>query len=267
MSSVRLTATEGVAILTLENPPQNLLTYEIYRELNTVVADLDREHTVRAVIICGGGSDLFCAGADLKEIQRLDLIARGDRRSRSAMAYRMIRAVHGALNRIANSPKPYICAIKGLAYSSGVELAAACDIRVASETAIFAMPELSFGLMPGSGGTKRITRLIGPGRMKRWVLTGEVLESGEAFRMGLVDQLCPKGQEVLQAHSIGRAIAQRAPLAVSHVKRAIDRSCDLPVDDAIELEARLFTELVGSDDAVEGVQAFLQRREARFRGR
>lgn len=267
VDSVHLTVSEGVAIIELDNPPQNLITYEMYRQLGEIAAELELEPEIRAAVICGRGDEFFTAGADLKEMLKLEMLSRGDGAARAATAYRMIRTVHKVLNRITASSKPYICAIKGLAYSHGVELAAACDIRVASETAAFSLPELGFGLMPSLGGTKRLARLVGVGRLKQWALTGELIDAREAYRTGLVDTLCRPGREMLQAHAIGRAIAQRAPLAIRNCKRAIERVWDIPVDEALDLEARLFSELIATDDALEGVRAFLERREAQFRGR
>jgi enoyl-CoA hydratase len=267
MGSVRLTVSEGVAIVELHNPPQNLMTLEMYRQLGEIAAELDQEPEVRSAILCGSGDELFTAGADLKEMLRLEMATRGQRESRAATAYRLLRQVHQSLRRMAASRVPYICAIKGVAYSHGVELAAACDIRVASETAVFAMPELGLGLMPALGGSKRLARLIGPGRLKKWLLTGEALDAAEAYRIGLIDVSCPPGREMLQAHDLGRLIARRPPLAVKSCKQAIDRAWDIPLDEALEVEARLFAGLAATDDALEGVKAFLERREALFRGR
>jgi len=235
----------------------------MFRQLAAHVAQLCADPAVRAVIVSGAGDRLYTVGADVREMAAL---ARQGPDVREAGARAWVDAVDTALDAVAAAPRPFICAMKGISFGGGLELAAACDLRVAAEGAQFCMPELRLGIIPGYGGTQRLQRLIGPGATKIWLMTGSVIDITEAHRIGFVDAVAPPGYEIGRAEQLAEAIKRQAPLAVAALKQVLRRGADLPLPEAIELEARVFAALAASPDVPEGIFSFLEKRDPVWSG-
>jgi enoyl-CoA hydratase len=247
---------DGVEILTLKNPPVNALSTALLAGLSHQVDEIAADPKARAVILTGDGQ-YFSAGADLKEMATLDL----------ANAPDVVRKGHALFHRIASLRPPVIAAINGLALGGGLELALACDLRIAGESAKLGAPEVNYGLMPAYGGTQRLPRLIGVPKAKELIFTGAMISAAEALRIGLVNRTVPAGQELRAARDMAHTIAQKAPRAVQAAKRAIIEGLQLPLAQGIEGETKLFeTEVLTSDDLGEGILAFVERRPPKFKG-
>jgi enoyl-CoA hydratase len=174
---------------------------------------------------------------------------------------------HSLFSRIAAFRTPVIAAVNGLALGGGLELALACDLRIAGESAKFGAPEVNYGLMPAYGGTQRLPRIVGEAKAKELIFTGAMITAAEAFRIGLVNKTVPAGQELRAARDLAHTIAERAPKAVAAAKRAIREGAELPLSEGLKLEALVFeSEVLPSEDLGEGMAAFVERRPAKFRG-
>lgn len=242
-----------VAELELDNPPLNLVTAELTRQLRAALTTLAAEPEVRAVVVAGAGERAFCAGSDVGEFESL--------RGRSAEGKVLLEKL--VYRQLAELPMPTVAAIEGDALGGGLELALCCDLRVAGERARLGAPEVRLGIIPGSGGTQRLPHLIGPARAKELVLVGDLISSAEAERIGLVNRVVPAGQARAQAHELAARIAQRAPLAVQAAKRLIDTDLDAGLAAETDETIALFD----SDDLHEGARAFFAKRQPRFEGR
>ena len=257
MSLVELELGE-VAHLTLNNPPMNLVTEELLRQLDAALATLEEAAPgdVRAVVVSGTGERAFSAGSDVKGFE-----------SHAGAAGRAhFTREETVMKRLADLPMPTIAAIEANALGGGLEIALACDIRVASERASLGLPEVRLAVTPGAGGTQRLPRVVGVGRAKELTLTGRILDAHEAERIGLVSRVVPVGQARAAADAIAAEIAQRGPLAVREAKRLIDRSVDLDIDAGLAAEIDASERVFNSADMLEGASAFFEKRPPRFRG-
>jgi enoyl-CoA hydratase len=248
-----------VAHLELNNPPLNLLSEEVISALEQALATLAQSEPgeVRAVVVSGAGDRAFSAGSDVKAFEKHAGVAGREHFERE----------EAAMSRLARLPMPTIAAIEGNALGGGLELALACDIRVASDTAKLGLPEVRLGVTPGAGGTQRLPRVVGIGRAKELTLTGRIIDAAEAERIGLVSRVVPAGRAHTVALEIANEIAQRGPLAVREVKRLIDQSADLDLDAGIAAEIAASERVFGSDDMLEGARAFFEKRPPAYRGR
>ncbi len=247
---------DGVEILVLKNPPVNALSTALLAGLRERVAELENDPKVRAVVLTGDGQ-YFSAGADLKEMATLDL----------ASAPQLVRQTHELFGRVAGLNAAVIAAINGLALGGGLELALACDLRIAGESAKLGAPEVNYGLMPAYGGTQRLPRLVGVPKAKELIFTGAMISAAEALRIGLVNKSVPAGQELRAARDLAHTIAQKAPKAVRAAKKAIAEGLPRPLSEGLEVETKLFeTEVLSSEDLAEGIVAFAERRPPKFRG-
>ena len=245
---------DGVAVVKLKRPPANALSKQLLKELADTAAELTREPA--GAVVVPGSDKIFAAGADISEFGGPD------------EARTVGNHFREALDLVAAIPRATIAAVAGYALGGGCELALACDFRVASPTARFGQPEILLGIIPGGGGTQRLTRLVGPARAKDLVLTGRQVDVDEAVRIGLVDRVAGDGESALDA-----ALAWAAELAAGPVqahaaaKRAVDAGLDLTLDEALDVEAQLFMDVFSTADAATGVQAFLAKEKPVFEGR
>lgn len=258
MPLVILEKENGIGTLTINNPPANALSAGVLTELTGALRELAADDSVRVMVIQSRSPKFFVAGADIKEFTQLR-----DAREAEALA----RRGQEITMEIVRLPKPVIAAIGGFALGGGCELAMACDIRVASPEAKFGQPEINLGIIPGYGGTQRLARLIGESRAKLLNFTGDNIAGEEAYRLGLVDVPAPTGEANQSARALAEKIAAKPPVALKLIKRAVHEGLQGPLEQGLALEARLFGEVFVTDDAGEGVAAFLEKRTARWKGK
>ena len=245
----------GVGIARLNRPEaRNALSAELMRELEEIVERWDHDADVRSIVIAGG-DDYFAAGADIKAM-----------RDRSFQ-----EALHNPAAlfwpRIAACRTPLVAAVSGYALGGGCELALTCDMIVASETAEFGQPEIMLGIIPGGGGTQRLARVIGKQRAMELVLTGRRISAAEAFQMGLVNQVTAKKEWLARAVELAQVVARRPPIAVRLGKRAVLAAEETPLTAGLDQERRLYEIAMATEDRVEGMSAFLEKRPPQFQGR
>jgi enoyl-CoA hydratase len=234
----------------------NALNRTIMSRLDAAFLDMEQDSEIIVAIITGAGQKAFAAGADVKEIKdagahRTAFIAEGQR----------------ILSRIRNSTKVVIAAVNGYALGGGCELALSCDIRISSENACFGLPEATLGVMAGYGGSQLLPRLVGPGRAKYMMFSGTMLTAAEAYQWGLVEKVCPSETLLEEAHHLAQKIASCGPLAIRSCKRAIDEGMGQLIEDAMELERRIYDKVASSEDAEEGLSSFLEKRKPTFKRR
>lgn len=247
---------DGVEILTLENPPVNALSSAVFHGLAGHFAEIESDAASRCVIVTGDGA-LFSAGADLKEVAGLDLTG----------AAKILHLARQLFAKFEESRLPLIAALNGLTAGGGLELALACDLRVAADSAKLGSPEVGFGLMPAYGGTQRLARSIGPSHAKEMIFTGNLVTAADALRLGLVDRVVETSQVVRSARETAHLIATRAPRAIAGSKRAITKGLELPLLDGLRIEAEEFeSRVLTSSDLQEGLRAFAEKRPPKFKG-
>lgn len=251
---------DGVVILTLKNPPVNALSTKLMSELGTAVQEIGQDRSVRAVILTGDGQ-YFCAGADLKEMA-------GKASELKTEAPKIVETGHRVYRSLELLPQPVIAAVNGLAIGGGLEMALACDIRIAGDTSKVGLPEVTLGLIPAYGGTQRLTRTVGLPKARELIYTGQLIGGNEALRIGLVNKVVPAGQELRAARDMAHTIAQKsAPLAVSAAKKSLLNGFETDIDHGLKGEAEAFQIVVGSEDLIEGISAQLERRPPKFAGK
>ena len=260
---VNYTTDKGVAVLTLNDPPVNAYTYEMFRELDACILDARFDNDVHVIVITGHGEKYFSAGANINMLREAD----------PTFKYYFCLHANETLSRLEQTPKLVIAAINGHAVGGGLEIALACDIRVAREgTYQVGLPEVNLGVLPGTGGTQRLARLIGAGRALEMLVEGKTLPLDEALLIGLIHKVweTPDHATFLQrimdyAHEF--TPPNRASRAVGSIKRAVQGGADMSLDQGLALERELQAELFRSEDAKEGIVAFTQKRKPVFRGR
>ena len=258
MAEFKVDARGAIEIWTIDGEGRrNAISRAMLAELEAMVGRVSRGHDTRVVIITGAGDKAFCAGADLKE--------------RGGMSEPEVRAFLDGLRRtlraIEQSDCVFIAALNGAAFGGGTELALTCDLRVAAPAAELGLTEVKLGIIPGGGGTQRLTRLIGPGRAKDLILTGRRLNAAEAFSIGLVGRLAPEGRLLDTAYTLAESIVENAPLAVATAKHAIDEGVSLELDAALALELRHYETVLATEDRLEGLKAFAEKRKPVYKGR
>jgi len=246
-----------VAHLELVNPPLNLVTRELTGQLREALARLAASGDVRVVVVSGRGERAFCAGSHIGEFEGL--------RGRVAEGKLLLEKL--VYRQLAELPMPTIAAIEGDALGGGLELALCCDLRIASARARLGMPEVRLAVLPGSGGTQRLPRVIGPARAKELILTGRIITADEAERIGLVNEVVPAGEARARAQEVADEIAARGPLAVREAKRLIDAASDLDLDAGLAAELDASERIFASEDMLEGARAFFAKRDPDYRGR
>ncbi|MEJ7797066.1 MAG: enoyl-CoA hydratase-related protein [Solirubrobacteraceae bacterium] len=252
--AVRLETRDDVAIAWLDHPPANSLSAQVIAELARVWEHVDSDDALRVLVIASANPMLWCAGADVKAFSTLDAQA----------GTALLNDAHGLLRRMERSSTLTIAAVNAVAYGGGCELAMACDVRIAAQSASFGQPEINLGIMPGFGGTQRLPRLVGAGRALELNLTGDPISAAQAYEIGLVTRVVPDHELHDVAMAWARKLAGQAPLAVRAIKRTTAGGGDL--DEGIEAEKVAFAEVFASADAREGIGAFLAKRQAAWKG-
>lgn len=253
--SIIYTRRQQVVCLTLNRPSVgNAIDLRLANELSDVCREINQHEDVRAVIVTGAGP-AFCSGADLEELLRL-----------SADRLRPVNPTSLSSSAVAAINCPVIAAINGDALGAGLELALSCDIRISSEGARFGSPETSYGLIPSGGGTQRLPRIVGRGKATEMIVTAETIDAQEAHRIGLVTKVVPAQRLAQEAEEIARRLVSRAPIAVRYAKEAVNKGSDMTLEQGLRLEADLSFLLQTTRDRAEGIQAFLQKRTAHFKG-
>lgn len=254
-TNVRITVEDHVAVLTIDHPPANAFNHATVTELGAAMDELIANDQVKVIIITGAGEFAFVAGADINEIGQV---------KDSAAALEFLRLGQGVFNKIENSPKPVIAAINAVALGGGLELAMACHIRIMADRARVGQPETNLGIIPGWGGTQRLPRLVGSAKAIELILTGDMVNAQEAFRLGLANKVVPAGQVLAEAKGLAKKIAAKSKLTNEASVRAIIGGLKGSLEAGLALEADQFSKLIGSHDTTEGVSAFLQKRQAKF---
>jgi enoyl-CoA hydratase len=257
--NILVTREEKIGVITFNRPQVlNALNHATMVELSAAVDELAGDESVRCIVLTGAGPKAFVAGADINELRAI---------ASSAQASEFAAWGQAVLFKIENLDKPVIAAINGYALGGGCELAMACDIRVAADSAKLGQPEINLGLIPGYGGTQRLPRLVGKGCAKWMILCGDAISAQEALRIGLVDQVVPAAELMHSARELARKIAAKAPLAVSSAKKCINVGSETDLVTACAFEASQFGLACGTEDRLEGTAAFLEKRPAQFKGR
>ncbi len=251
-------ARDGLAFVTLNRPKVlNALNAATLAELEVAFIAIHEDASIRAVLLTGAGEKAFVAGADIQELALAD----------GAQGRELARRGQDVFREIEDCGKPVIACIHGFALGGGCELALACTLRIASETARFGQPEVKLGLIPGYGGTQRLARLVGQGVALQMILTAEMISAAEALRVGLVNEVVAPDRLLARGEAVARVIASMAPLAVRASLEAVHRGFDLPLDEALQQEAALFGFCCDTADKVEGTRAFLEKRAPVWQGR
>jgi len=259
MELVKHAMDDGVATVTLNNPPLNLVTLELTRQLNELVGRLAVDPGVLVLVLTGSGDKAFCAGSDIKEFP--DMMAAG------AVVPRKLALENEAWNRIDDFPKPTIAALNGLALGGGLEMAMCCDLIVAEAGQSVALPEIKLGVFPGTGGTMRAMRRIGEARAKEMMFFGEKLPVETALDWGLLNRVVPRGAALATAMEMARTLTRRPSVALQMLKQSADMAFDMAERTAVQTSLTLSDKVFSSADCDEGVRAFFAKRTPLFRHR
>lgn len=250
--------TEGTVVVTLNRPKVlNALNAELLEELDQVVIWLEQEESVRAVVITGAGEKSFVAGADISELRQIETSIEAEQK---ALRGQMI------FQKIEDLTKPVIMAINGFALGGGCELAMCGDIILASDRASFGQPEINLGVIPGYGGTQRLARAIGRNHAKYLCMTGDRISAQEAYQLGLVQKIVPANELLNEAKRLADQLAKKAPLALHFIKKAIHNGVEVDLKNGLRMEASYFGLTFHSNDRIEGMDAFLEKRHPDFKG-
>jgi enoyl-CoA hydratase len=250
---------DGVALVTIDNPPMNALSAALLDELEAEIDALDADDAVRAIVLRGAGERAFVAGADIKEFPSL--------RATAAEGGGSARGIQKLGHRMDASHTPFVAAIRGFCLGGGLELAMCCDMRVCADDARLGQPEIKLGLIPGGGGTQRLPRLVGAGRAMLLNLTGEFVDAETAYGWGLVEKVVPVTEVETAALEIAGQIAAQSPHAVGVLRELARTTRDLPLEEGLRREADGFVRCLRSEDGAEGVAAFIEKRAPTFTGR
>jgi enoyl-CoA hydratase len=248
---------DRIALITINRPDKlNALNIKTRQELAEALDELRADDAVRVVVSTGAGEKSFVAGADIAEFE-----------GRTALEQRRVMRAKNILTAAEDFPKPIIAMINGFCLGGGCELALACDIRVASDRARFGQPEINLGIIPGGGGTQRLTRLVGEGKAMQMILTGEMINAEEAYRLGLVNEVYPAPELEAKTMELANRIAEKSPVALAMAKAAIKNAARMNLREGLDQEIDLFALCFSSADKEEGVRAFLEKRKPEFKGR
>lgn len=255
---VKSSIEDRVAIVTIDHRPVNALNRQTLEELGAAIDSIGADSSAKVVIVTGAGSLAFVAGADIKEVSQLESVQAAQ--NMAALGQRVFL-------KIQRLSKPVIAAINGVCLGGGLELAMSCHLRITGDRARFGQPEIALGIMPGWGGTQRLSRLIGKAKATEWILTGEMYSAQEALRLGLVNQVVPQDQVLKVAKDFARKMASKSGVALAQALRAIEDGIDGPLEAGLAKEAEAFGKIAVTEDSREGVKAFLEKRQPKFQDR
>ncbi|MFO0997447.1 MAG: enoyl-CoA hydratase/isomerase family protein [Alphaproteobacteria bacterium] len=253
---IRVQPEEGYAIVSLANPPLNVVSLALTRQLYAALRSLERDDAVRALIITGDGDRAFCAGSDISELENMT--------APGAVLEKKLIFQNKVFELLRAFPKPTIAALNGIAYGGGLEIAACCDLIVAERQIRLCLPEIKLGVFPSSGGTFRVARKIGESRAKEMVFLGEPIDAEQALAWGLINRLVERGQALAHAREIAQVLAKRPRLGMKLAKSIINLAFDRPDAEAIAESLKASDSVFCSDEAKEGVEAFLTKRSPNF---
>ncbi|WP_100372373.1 enoyl-CoA hydratase [Bacillus sp. FJAT-45037] len=257
-AKVELQKENGVAVVTINNPPLNVMDKEVIMSLRSIFVELEEDRETVCIILTSAGEDAFMAGADIKEFPGLMV---------HPNMKEPVMETHAFLNQIDFCGKPTIAVLNGLTFGGGCELALTCDIRIAEEHTQIGLPEIKLGLFPGGGGTQRLPRLIGEAKAKEMMYTGDPIDANTALAIGLVNHVTEKGAGLDKAMELAKRISRHSLPALKCIKEAVDEGLDMSFPAAIEHEADLFTKVFQTEDIKEGVTAFIEKRKPVFKHR
>jgi enoyl-CoA hydratase len=258
MSHILLERTPGRAVLTLNRPHKlNALTSAMKAELTSLLESLEKDEQLRVVLLTAAGEKAFCAGTDINELSELN----------HEQATSVSKSGQDLCSIIENFPVPVIACINGIAAGGGFEIILSCHMRIASTTATFSLPETWLGLIPGYGGTQRLSRELGLGRAVEWMLTRKTISAAEAFELGLLNRLVSPDKLLVESTSLANEIEQLSPLSIRACLKAVSKGLVLPLHEGLALETELFASLFSTEDAREGTSAFLEKRKPVFKGK
>lgn len=247
----------SVATVTIHRPPVNPLNSKVFQELNQIITELDERQDVKVIIITGNGEKAFVAGADIHEMLELDTVG----------MLNMNKVSREAFSKIENATKPVIAAINGVALGGGLELALACDLRIASEKAKFAFPEIGLGIIPGAGGTQRLQRIVGQGIAKELLYFGETITSEKALQLQIVNKVVPAEEVLPAAKEWAEKLAQKPQVALRMLKLAVNSGANVDLESGLTIETTCFGNAFATEDRKEGLSAFVEKRKPNFVGR
>ncbi len=246
---------DGVAVMMIDNPPVNALAVPVLADIKSAVTQALNDDAVRVIVLTGAGDKAFIAGADIKEFGNLN--------QKESAANFLVNG-QDITNMIEDANKPFIAAINGFCLGGGLEFALACHIRLADEKAHIGLPEIKLGIIPGYGGTQRTPRLIGKGRAMELILSGNFISGKQAAEYGIVNRVTSAGEVLNEAINLAQTIASKSRLNITAAMKAINQGMEMPFKESLKLERDLFGQLCESQDKIEGVNAFLEKRDAKF---
>jgi enoyl-CoA hydratase len=248
----------AVAVIRMNRPPVNSLSAKAYLEMYDLLCELEKDETVRAIVVTATGEKAFAAGLDIKDVMGKTV---------SEMLDFQQNVSKKCLDKLSGIAKPTIAAVFGLALGGGAEVALCCDLRIASDGAVFGLPEVNLGIMAGSGGTQRLPRLVGVAKAKELLMTGDTITAEEAYRIGLVNRVVPKDKLMEESMALAQKLAAKPKVALNLIKSAVDQGMNADLSSGLMLEMQAFILAFTSEDGREGISAFVEKRKPSYKGR
>lgn len=249
---------KGIGLITLNRPEAaNAMSLQLLKELNETLVAISKNREIRVVLITGSGEKAFCAGADLKERKTMN----------EQQVRETVKLIGNTVNQVEALPQPVIAVMNGVAFGGGLELALACDLRIASSEAKMGLTEVSLGIIPGAGGTQRLPRIIGVGKAKELIYTARRISANEALEIGLINSVYDKEILLEKATELALEIAKNAPLSLIQAKVAINKGIEVDLTTGLKIEELAYNELLHTEDRLEGLVAFQEKRQPQYQGR
>jgi enoyl-CoA hydratase len=248
----------AVAVIRMNRPPVNSLSAKAYLEMYDLLCELEKDETVRAIVVTATGEKAFAAGLDIKDVMGKTV---------SEMLDFQQNVSKKCLDKLSGIAKPTIAAVFGLALGGGAEVALCCDLRIASDGAVFGLPEVNLGIMAGSGGTQRLPRLVGAAKAKELLMTGDTITAEEAYRIGFVNRVVPKDKLMEESMALAQKLAAKPKVALNLIKSAVDEGMNTDLSSGLMLEMQAFILAFTSEDGREGISAFVEKRKPSYKGR